>query len=99
MRTNRMLKRLHPILKVLCLILGALVLYQISRLAMRKDPLESLSFLTTPSLLGSPDNPKVTKEETKPAAKETNSVPREASVRKTTNSPTGVRLSSGAGSF
>src|SRR5437763_1502195 len=93
-----MLERFYPILKALCLILGALVLYQISRLTMRKDPLESLSFLATPSLLATSDNEKDKKDQTKPAPKETNSVSREESRAKATNSVPGARPSSGASS-
>src|SRR5437773_8784111 len=62
MRDYPMVERFYPILKLICLVLATLVLYQISRLAMRKDPLESLSFLATPSLLARSEPQKLTKE-------------------------------------
>jgi hypothetical protein len=39
-----MLERFNPALRILCFALAGLVLYQISRLAMRKDPLANLDF-------------------------------------------------------
>ena len=56
-----MVERLQPILKLICVSLAALVLYQISHLATRKDPLESLTFLAMPSLLATPEPTKTKK--------------------------------------
>src|SRR5438067_12909491 len=80
-----MLERFNPALKLICLALAALVAYQISRLALRKDPLDSLSFAAAPLLSSKP--------ETLPAKKETNSVLRQESTKKAgTNSLPGVPI-------
>ncbi len=42
-----MLERLNPVLRIVCLALAGLVLYQLSRLVTRKDPLQDLSLSTT----------------------------------------------------
>ena len=39
-----MLERLNPVLRIVCLVLAGLVLYQLSRLVARKDSLENLNF-------------------------------------------------------
>ncbi len=39
-----MLERFNPVLRIVCLVLAGLVLYQFSRLVARKDPLENLNF-------------------------------------------------------
>src|SRR4051812_26919691 len=74
MRRPLMLERLNPALKIVCLALTALVLYQIARLTLRKDPLEQLSFTTMPLPSSTP--------EIQPAKKETNSPPRQGTAKK-----------------
>ena len=44
-----MFDRFHPALRVVCLALAAVVVSQIVRLALAKNPLESLSFTTLPA--------------------------------------------------
>ncbi len=49
-----MFDRFHPALRVVCLALAAVVVSQIVRLALAKNPLESLSFTTLPALPAAP---------------------------------------------
>lgn len=57
-----MLERFNPVLRIICLLLAGLVLYQISRLATRKDPLANLNIskLTLPSTAEAPTESKTT---------------------------------------
>lgn len=64
-----MLERFNPVLRIACLLLAGLVLYQISRLATRKDPLANLN-ITALSL--------PTASEAKVESKSTNAVPTNA---------------------
>lgn len=52
-----MLERTEPILKALCLGLAALLLFQICRIAARRDPLDHLSIPVPPTLAMAPDPP------------------------------------------
>jgi hypothetical protein len=63
-----MLERSVPFLKGICLVLGVLVLYQVSRFTRGHDPLHDLRLPSTPF---SPKNPRPL-----PEAKATNSAPR-----------------------
>jgi hypothetical protein len=72
-----MRERFNPVLKLICLALAALILYQLSRLALRTDPLGTLSFTAISILPAAPETP--------PGKKETNSVPRQEPPRKGTN--------------
>jgi hypothetical protein len=68
-----MLERFNPVLRIVCLLLAGLVLYQISRLVTRKDPLENLNI----SKLTLPGTPKVPTE-----SKATNAIPTKGSAKK-----------------
>ena len=72
-----MLERLQPVLKIICLGMAALVLYQIARLAQRTDPLRNLT-LSTASF-----SPVVSSFQTNKV--ETNSVTPQVSGAKDTN--------------
>ena len=62
-----MLERLSPVLRIVCMALAGLVLYQLSRLVVRRDP---LSALNVPAALAAAAAP-----ETQPPKKETNAAP------------------------
>lgn len=78
-----MLERFNPVLRIVCLALAGLVIYQLSRLVVRKDPLKHLNIqAATASLTGS---------ETKSEKRETNSVPRQPSGKKESDLPPAVQ--------
>src|SRR5205823_6810312 len=52
-----MRERSELILKITCLVFGALMLFQLSRLVLRRDPLARVNIPTPPSLAASPDTP------------------------------------------
>ena len=52
-----MLERLQPILRIVCLLLAGLVLYQLSRIAAHKDPFENLGLADLVSALNAGDAP------------------------------------------
>lgn len=71
-------KYLDSILKLLCLVLGALLVYQLARIPLKKDPLDSLSF----TALASASAP----AEKKPEPLATNAAPRQEPAPRETNS-------------
>ena len=77
-----MLERSEMVLKVTCLALAALVLFQCSRFVMRSD---SLARLTIPALPSLPDN-----TDAQPGGKTTNSPPRTESQKPATNLPPAI---------
>ncbi len=50
-------ERFRPLLRIACLLLAGLVLYQISRIVARKDPLETLGIASTLSALNAGEAP------------------------------------------
>src|SRR6266487_2422092 len=74
-----MLERSETVLKVACLVLMALLLYQCSRFVMRRDSLARLNIPALPSL---PDD-----SEAQAGGKTTNSLPRTESQKPATNLP------------
>src|SRR5437773_6141206 len=78
-----MFERLDPILKIICAGLALLVVSQLARVAMRRDPLGQLSFTAAPSLS--------TPHETPSAKKQTNSPPRQEVSRKGADLPPAVQ--------
>jgi hypothetical protein len=79
-----MLERLDPILKVACLVLAALVLYQFAAFVVAKDPLSELKI---PAALASSAASKTQSAKTPSDVKETNSAPRQDTTKKETNVP------------
>ena len=77
-----MLERSEMVLKVACLALTALLLYQCSRFVIRRD---SLAHLTIPALPALPVNP-----DAQTGGKGTNSVPRSESQKPATNLPPAI---------
>jgi hypothetical protein len=51
------LERLTPVLRLVCIALAGLILYQVFQVVAHKDPLENLSVATAYSLLDAPDIP------------------------------------------
>jgi cytoskeletal protein RodZ len=88
-----MLERLKPILKVFCLGMSALVLWQLARLARPPQPLENLTLSAASFASAVPKT-------TAPDKAETNSAPRSVSATNDTNALTtpaaGSKLSSAA---
>ena len=78
-----MLERSVPLLKIVCLALAALMVYQFSRLAARRDPLARLSISAALSSTVRPHP--------QPGAKATNSVPRQASNQQEATVPLAVQ--------
>lgn len=74
-----MLERSGPVLKIICLGLSVLILYQFVRLATRKDP---LARLIIPAMLSSS-----TSSNTSSSGKATNSIARQETGKKETNVP------------
>lgn len=58
-----MLERFNPALKIVCLALGLLVVYQVTRLAAQRDPLQELEISVTP-ILSTDSTPPAMKKET-----------------------------------
>jgi hypothetical protein len=88
-----MRERSEQILRIACLVLGALLLYQLSMLVVRKNPLDRLSIPALPSLPVEPATQTAGKTTNSPpqpesARKGTNAAPLPESVNKTTNSVT-----------
>jgi hypothetical protein len=77
-----MLERFNPVLRVVCLVLAGLVLYQISRLATRKDPLANLNF-TQLALATAP--------QARTETKTTNAVPARGTPQKEADVPPAVQ--------
>jgi hypothetical protein len=77
-----MLERSEMVLKVACLVLTALLLYQCSRFVIRRDSLARLTIPALPSLPASSD--------TQTGGKGTNSVPRIESQKPATNLPPAI---------
>jgi len=77
-----MLERAEMVLKVVCLALAALVLFQCSRFLIRRDSLAHLSIPALPSL---PDN-----SDAQTGGKTTNSIPRIESQKPATNLPPAI---------
>ena len=84
-----MLERFSPIFRIVCLLLAGLVLYQISRVVARKDPLENLSIAATFSMLGAVEAP-VGNPGTN-MVRGTNAVPGREPVKKPTDVPPAVQ--------
>src|SRR5262245_54153811 len=77
-----MLERAESILRISCLILGAVLLYQCSRFVIRRDSLARLSIPALPALS---DN-----SEAQPGGKMTNSAPRTETQKPPTNLPPAI---------
>ena len=77
-----MLERSEIVLKVACLALTALLLYQCSRFVIRRDSLAHLTIPTLPSLPANPD--------AQTGGKTTNSIPRIESQKPATNLPPAI---------
>ena len=77
-----MLERSEMVLKVACLVLTALLLYQCSRFLIRRDSLAHLTIPALPSLSAISD--------TQTGGKGTNSVPRSESQKPATNLPPAI---------
>ena len=77
-----MLERFNPVLRIVCLLLAGLVLYQISRLATRKDPLGNLNFNPL-ALATAPQAPA--------ESKTTNAAPTKGSAKKEADVPPAVQ--------
>jgi len=77
-----MLERSEIVLKVGCLVLSALLLFQCSRFVMRQD---SLAHLAIPALPSLPDN-----SDAQTGLKTTNSVPRSETQKPATNLPPAI---------
>lgn len=77
-----MLERSEMVLKVACLVLTALLLYQCSRFVIRRDSLAQLTIPALPSLSAISD--------TQPGGKSTNSVSRSESQKPATNLPPAI---------
>lgn len=84
-----MLERFSPIFRIVCLLLAGLVLYQISRVVARKDPLETLSIAATFSMLGAVEAPAGNPGTN--TVRGTNAVPGREPVKKPTDVPPAVQ--------
>src|SRR6185295_1431995 len=89
MRRSRMLERFSPLLRIICLLLAGLVLYQIARILARPDSMKHLGVADTFSVLNiteaTPGNPGTN------AMKGTNAAPGRSSVKKQTELPPAVQ--------
>ena len=84
-----MLERLHPVLRIVCLLLAGLVLFQLARIARHKDPFDGSSLAATFAALdatGSPAAPPGTN-----AMRTTNAAPVRASAQKPVEVPPAVQ--------
>lgn len=78
-----MFERSEPALKIICLVVAALVLYQVSLLAVRKDPLARLDI---PAAIFTAAGSNALA-----SAKGTNALPRQDSQTKATNAPPSIK--------
>jgi hypothetical protein len=84
-----MLERFHPLLRIVCLLLAGLVLYQISGIVARKDSLANLGVESTFSTLNSPEAPAANPGTN--AVRGTNAAPGREPVKKQTEVPPAVQ--------
>jgi hypothetical protein len=68
-----MLERYNPVLKIVCVALALLVLYQLARALTRKDPLGNIGLATTQATTG--------RQDTNVSVKGTNSTPRSGAAK------------------
>src|SRR2546426_4265666 len=92
-----MFERSETVLRIICLGLAALLLYQLSRFALRGDPLARLGIPAVPTLAAATNAPTVGKGANSPPAKTsgkqgTNLAPSQASAKMQTNSVAGQGL-------
>ena len=91
-----MLERLYPILKMICLGLGALLLYQCAGILARRNPLAGITIPVTASASAKPTTPVMKPATNSPARAEskmegTNSVTRTPAARTETNVPPAIQ--------
>jgi hypothetical protein len=82
-RACLMKERLDPVLRIICLGLAALLVYQLARLVLRRDPLAKLTFPATTALASSP--------EPQTAKQGTNVVARQGPPKKTPEVPSAIQ--------
>ena len=84
-----MLERLQPILRIVSLLLAGLVIYQLSQIVAKKDPLENLGLTATFAALSTADAPAATPGTN--TVRGTNAAPSRESAKKQTDVPATVQ--------